>query len=53
MTEAYLLYSQASAMDPQNKTYWAHSQAALTRINTQPRLLPKVNLPGPDGATGR
>lgn len=31
ITEAYLLYSQAAAMEPGNKTYWQRSQAVRTR----------------------
>src|ERR1022692_1206675 len=31
MAEAYLLYSQAAAMSPLNKTYWQRSQAVRTR----------------------
>ena len=31
ITEAYLLYSQAAAMEPGNKTYWLRSQAVRTR----------------------
>src|ERR1039458_10473563 len=26
MSQAYLLYSQAAALDPKNKTYWLRSQ---------------------------
>jgi len=31
MMDAYLLYSQAAAMSPGNKTYWLRSQAVRTR----------------------
>ncbi|MGA9624850.1 MAG: hypothetical protein WBQ65_10290, partial [Bryobacteraceae bacterium] len=31
MAQAYLLYSQAAAMEPNNRTYWLRSQAVQSR----------------------
>jgi type II secretory pathway component GspD/PulD (secretin) len=47
MAEAYLLYSQAAAMDPSNKTYWQRSQAVRTRAALEAKTgevpLPQVD----------
>src|ERR1035441_4257653 len=40
MAEAYLLYSQAAAMSPQNKTYWLRSQAVRTRAALEAKVAP-------------
>jgi general secretion pathway protein D len=40
MAEAYLLYSQAAAMAPQNKTYWQRSQALQTRAALEAKVTP-------------
>src|SRR5450759_3030531 len=40
MAEAYLLYSQAAAMSPQNKTYWQRSQAVRTRAALEAKVAP-------------
>jgi general secretion pathway protein D len=42
ITEAYLLYSQASAMEPRNKTYWLRSQAVRTRAAIAAKAMPEV-----------
>jgi Flp pilus assembly secretin CpaC len=38
MAEAYLLYSQAAAMEPSNKTYWQRSQAVRTRAALEAKV---------------
>ena len=38
MAEAYLLYSQAAAMSPKNKTYWQRSQAVRTRAALEAKV---------------
>ncbi|HUQ94961.1 MAG TPA: type II and III secretion system protein [Bryobacteraceae bacterium] len=38
--KAYLLYSQAAALDPRNRSYWARSQALRTRALRQSNALP-------------
>jgi hypothetical protein len=38
MAEAYLLYSQAAAMEPSNKTYWQRSQAVRTRAAMEAKV---------------
>ncbi len=43
MAEAYLLYSQAAAMSPQNKTYWLRSQAVRTRAALEAKVTPSVS----------
>src|SRR3954447_13392533 len=43
MAEAYLLYSQAAAMSPQNKTYWQRSQAVRTRAALEAKVTPSVS----------
>ena len=40
MAEAYLLYSQAAAMSPQNKTYWQRSLAVRTRAALEAKVAP-------------
>ena len=49
MAAAYLLYSQAAALEPDNKTYWLRSRAVQSRAALQaqitPKLLPDVPLP--------
>lgn len=35
MREAYLLYSQAAALDPQNRTYWLRSQLVRPRAEME------------------
>jgi type II secretory pathway component GspD/PulD (secretin) len=38
ISEAYLLYSRAAAMDPGNKTYWLRSQAVRTRAAIEAKV---------------
>jgi Flp pilus assembly secretin CpaC len=40
MREAYLLYSQAAALDPQNRTYWLRSQLVRPRAELEGRQNP-------------
>jgi len=40
MAEAYLLYSEAAAMSPNNKTYWLRSQAVRTRAALEAKVGP-------------
>jgi general secretion pathway protein D len=51
MAEAYLLYSQAAAMSPQNKTYWQRSLAVRTRAALEAKVGPPVefSLDAPSG----
>ncbi len=43
MAEAYLLYSQAAAMSPQNKTYWQRAQAVRTRAALEAKVAPPAD----------
>ena len=45
MSQAYLLYSQAAALDPKNKTYWLRSQAVRSRAAMEAK--PQPNIPQP------
>ncbi|MEX2263064.1 MAG: type II and III secretion system protein [Bryobacteraceae bacterium] len=40
VARAYLLYSQAAALDPENRKYWQRSQAVRTRAALQLKLKP-------------
>jgi hypothetical protein len=40
MAQAYLLYSQAAAMEPKNQTYWLRSQAVKSRAALEAKLMP-------------
>lgn len=40
MAQAYILYSEAAAMDPKNRTYWLRSQAVQTRAALQAKPMP-------------
>ncbi len=40
MAEAYLLYSEAAAMDPKNMTYWLRSQAVRSRAALEAKPAP-------------
>jgi general secretion pathway protein D len=42
VVKAYLLYSQAAAADPKNRSYWVRSQALRTRALRQSNSLPAV-----------
>ncbi|MEO8595134.1 MAG: type II and III secretion system protein [Candidatus Solibacter sp.] len=43
MAEAYILYAQAAAMSPNNKTYWQRSQAVRTRAALEAKVVPPVD----------
>lgn len=43
--DAYLLYSQAAAADPKNRTYWTKSQALRTRAMRAANSLPPPSPP--------
>ncbi len=40
MAQAYLLYSQAAAMEPNNRTYWLRSQAVQSRAALEAKPMP-------------
>jgi general secretion pathway protein D len=40
IAQAYILYAQAAAMDPRNKTYWRKSQALRTRAAIEAKVMP-------------
>jgi general secretion pathway protein D len=42
MAQAYLLYSQAAAMEPKNQTYWLRSQAVKSRAALEAKLMPPL-----------
>jgi hypothetical protein len=42
MAEAYLMYAEAAAMDPRNKTYWERTQAVQTRAAMEAKPQPKI-----------
>ena len=46
MASAYLLYSQAAALEPTNQLYWLKSQAAQSRaaLESPPKVLAKATL---------
>jgi Flp pilus assembly secretin CpaC len=48
MAQAYLLYSEAAAKDPQNEVYWARSQAVRAEASQEvaPKTLPTPDKPG-------
>src|SRR4029077_14879375 len=52
MAEAYLLYSQAAAMSPTNKTYWLRSQAVRTRAALEAKI-GSAPLPAGDTSTAQ
>ena len=43
MAEAYLLYSQAAAMSPTNKSFWQRSQAVRTRAALEAKVAPPAS----------
>jgi general secretion pathway protein D len=53
MAEAYLLYSEAAAMSPRNKTYWLRSQAVRTRAALAAGAMPAASteIPEPEAFT--
>jgi hypothetical protein len=50
MARAYLLYSQAAALDPGRKVYWLKSQAVRSRAALQAKAVPTPGAPEPDAA---
>ena len=42
MAEAYLMYAEAAAKDPRNKTYWERTQAVQSRAAMESRPQPKI-----------
>ena len=46
MSEAYILYSEAAAKEPRNKTYWLRSQAVRSRAALQAKPQPQIPNPG-------
>jgi len=49
MAQAYLLYSEAAALDPRNRTYWLHSQAVQARAGLETRTVPVLSPQVGDG----
>lgn len=45
MSQAYLLYSQAAALDPKNKTYWLRSQSVRSRAAMEAKPQPGIPQP--------
>jgi general secretion pathway protein D len=45
MSQAYLLYSQAAALAPKNKTYWLRSQSVKSRAAMEAKPKPKIPEP--------
>src|SRR5260370_34593870 len=45
MAEAYILYSEAAAMAPNNKMYWLRSQAVSTRAALEAKVMPTPTAP--------
>ncbi len=43
MADAYIYYSQASAMDPKNQDYWLRMQAVRSRAALEARVMPKLD----------
>jgi len=48
MAQAYLLYSEAAAMDPKNHTYWLRAQAVQSRGSLEAKVAPAGALTLPD-----
>src|ERR1035438_8133648 len=42
MAQAYLMYAEAAAKDPRNKTYWERTQAVQSRAAMESRPLLKI-----------
>ncbi|MGA2038302.1 MAG: hypothetical protein ABSH42_03415 [Bryobacteraceae bacterium] len=49
MAQAYLLYSEAAAMEPRNQTYWLRSQAVRSRAALEAKPVPPVRVTTGDG----
>ena len=43
MAQAYLLYSEAAALEPRNQTYWLRSQAVRSRAALEAKPVPPVS----------
>jgi type II secretory pathway component GspD/PulD (secretin) len=43
MAEAYLLYSEAAALEPKNQTYWLRSQAVKSRASLEAKIAPEID----------
>lgn len=48
MAQAYLLYSEAAALEPNNRTYWLRSQAVRSRAALQAKPTPTIAVEPPD-----
>ena len=51
MAQAYLLYSQAAAMEPKNRNYWLRSQAVKSRAALEAKPMPPPPEAGLDPET--
>ena len=50
MAQAYLLYSEAAALEPRNQTYWLRSQAVRSRAALEAKPVPPVSATIGDGS---
>ena len=50
MAEAYLLYSEAAALEPRNQTYWLRSQAVRSRAALEAKPVPPVSAAAGDAS---
>ncbi len=50
IAEAYVLYSEAAAMDPKNRSYWQRSQAIRTRAALEGLVMPQAATADAGGA---
>jgi general secretion pathway protein D len=50
MAQAYLLYSEAAALEPRNQTYWLRSQAVRSRAALEAKPVPPVSAVTGDGS---
>jgi hypothetical protein len=48
MAEAYLAYSEAAAMEPNNQNYWLRSQAVRSRAALEAKVMPQMPLGQPE-----
>jgi general secretion pathway protein D len=51
MAQAYLLYSEAAAMEPNNRTYWFRSQAVRSRAALEAKPVPRIEADQPPADT--
>jgi Flp pilus assembly secretin CpaC len=51
MARAYLLYSEAAAMDPKNTMYWLRSQAVKSRAGLEAKVAPEIDLDAAEALT--